>query len=292
MIIKKETREVSLIETKPVIIKIPAFLIPVHYIQISSCVLLVVLILGILTSFNEPVITEYKSSVVAVAGLPEQEIFTDENDVNSSVKKDISLDIRARALQLLNEKWNPQTRVFPKKGKGKQFNKQSTNIVVDKKEMLKYVPDFIVEEVLTNVPALASITAAQTDIESNWFNSALAIKTNNGYGIKHVKKWDKNPDVWMAQYRKGHVIAHDDIPTDKFVKFNSKWASIRFHTKFLTFLVLKKHIGKDFMGWANGLKSSGYATDKNYPKTLKSRYDLLDLKTVDAIAHQLRQEFQ
>lgn len=297
--VKKKTIEVSYVETKPFIIKIPSFVIPVHYLKISSCIALGLGILGLSTSVSPTIIKpEFTKETAFTTVLDVSNVNTVENveDVvvssnQKSVKKDISLDIRARAIQLLNEKWNPQTRVFHKKGKGKQFNKQSTQIVVDKEEMLKYVPDFIVEEVLTNVPSLASITAAQTDIESNWFYSALAIKTNNGYGIKYVKKWDKDPDTWMAQYRGGHVIAHDDIPTDKFIKFKSKWASIRFHTKFLTLLHYKKHIGKDFMGWASGLKSSGYATDKNYPKTLKSRYDLLDLKTVDAIAYQLRKEF-
>lgn len=50
--VKKKTIEVSYVETKPFVIKIPSFLIPTQYIKISSCVLLAVLILGILTSFN------------------------------------------------------------------------------------------------------------------------------------------------------------------------------------------------------------------------------------------------
>lgn len=298
--VKKKTKltEVSYVETKPFIIKVPSFLVPVQHIKIGSCLFLALGIIG-LSSTSSPTIVkpEFKThnetafaTVIRVGETVETEETTSLTE-EKSVKKDISLEIRARAVQLLNEKWNPQTRVFHKKGKGKDFNKQSTKIIVDKKEMLKYVPDFIVEEVLAKVPCLASVTAAQTDIESNWFNSSLATKTNNGYGIKYVKKWDKDPDTWMAQYRGGHVIAHDDIPTDKFIKFKSKWASIRFHTKFLTLLHYKKHIGKDFTGWAKGLKASGYATDKNYPKTLKSRYDLLDLKIVDAIAYQLRKEF-
>lgn len=205
--------------------------------------------------------------------------------------KEKHLEIRKRAYELLLERWNPENRTFKKKGKGKKFDKQNSTITITKTDMLKYAPDFIVEEILYNVKSLASITAAQTDIESNWFSSNLAVKSNNGYGIKYVKMWDKNPDKWMGQYREGHVVAHDDTPTDKFIKFDSKWACIRFHTKFLTELHYKKHIGKDFNGWAYGLKSSGYATDKKYPKTLQDRYKRLNLIVIDQIAAQLRKEF-
>lgn len=297
--VKKKTIEVSYVETKP--FTIPAFVIPVHYLKVGGFLICSLILFTTLTSYDNtvPKLERYMAQnvgtdaigIVEVCGLETKEqYFTSEEAIDS--KKNLSLEIRTRAIELLNEKWNPKTRTFYKKGKGKKFNKQSTKIVVDKKEMLNFVPDFIVEEVLYGVPALASITAAQTDIESNWFNSDLAIKSNNGFGIKYVKKWDKDPEIWLAQYRGGHVIAHDDKPTDKFIKFETKWASIRFHTKFLTLLHYKKHIGKDFMGWANGLKASRYATDKNYPQTLKSRYEVLDLATVDAIAYQLRKEFR
>lgn len=206
-------------------------------------------------------------------------------------KTDKSNEIRKRAYELLLKEWNPENRTFKKKGKGKKFGKQSNTITVTKKDMLLYAPDFIVEEVLYNVKSLASITAVQTDLESNWFNSDLAVKSNNGYGIKHVNLWNKNPEKWMAQYRGGHTVAHDDTPKDKFVNFKTKWASIRFHTKFLTELHYKKHIGKDFNGWAYGLKSSGYATDRNYPIKLIKMYRKLDLETMDRIAAQLREEY-
>ena len=217
-------------------------------------------------------------------------IFLSKKD-KPKTKTDKANEIRKKAYQLLLKEWNPQERTFKKKGKGRIFGKQNNTITVTKKEMLLYAPDFIVEEVLYNVKCLASITAAQTDIESNWFNSSLAVKSNNGYGIKDVKLWNKDPEKWMSQYRGGHVVAHDDTPRDKFIKFDTKWACIRFHTKFLTELHYKKHIGKDFNGWAYGLKSSGYATDKKYPKTLNKMYEILDLETMDRIAAQLRKEY-
>lgn len=294
--IKKEKIEVSIIETKPYLIKIPSFKIPVHYLKMTGIFVLSCLLFVVLTSVYSPEVTTYKcpessDNIMDVCNIEQPVKFFGVVD-NPKIKenKDISLEIRARAIELLKD-WDPATRTFYRKGKGNSFGKQENRVVITKDSMMKYVPDFLVEEVLTNVPCLASITAAQTDLESNWFQSNLARNTNNGYGIKYVKKWDKDEDTWMAQYREGHVIAHDDIPTDKFIKFKTKWACIRFHTKFLTLLHYKKHIGKDYKGWANGLRTSGYATDKRYTNALLEKYKTLDLAVIDAIGYKLRKEF-
>lgn len=301
-LIKSEIRQlrVSYVETKPKTIRIPAFRIPVQNLQIAG-VFLLLLCIAFVTSFTNPPTIEERNlevldtEVSATAEVSEASVLPDiiksvENIIKKEDKSDRSVEIRRRALELLKEKWNPDTRTFVKRGGG--FSRQDRTVTITKEDMLKYVPDFIVEEVVTKVPCLSSITAAQADIEGNWWTSNLAGKTNNNFGIKYVKKWDRDPETWMSQYRVGHVIAHDDIPTDKFIKFKSKWGCIRFHTKFLTLLHYKKHIGKDFKGWAKGLKDSGYATDKTYPQTLNDRYKRLDLKTVESIAYQLRQEFK
>lgn len=295
-LIKSEikTLRVSYVETRPKVIKIPAFKIPVQNLKIAG-VFFLVLCIAFVTSFtNPPTIEERNLEVPEITEVSEASVLPDIiKSVESIIKKektDQSVQIRRRALELLKEKWNPDTRTFKKRGGG--FSKQDNTVTITKEDMLNYVPDFIVEEVVTKVPCLASITAAQADIEGNWWSSNLATKTNNNFGIKYVKKWDKDPETWMSQYREGHVVAHDDIPTDKFIKFKSKWACIRFHTKFLTLLHYKKHIGKDFKGWAKGLKDSGYATDKTYPDSLKDRYKRLDLQTVESIAYQLRQEYK
>lgn len=299
MLVKKETRQISVIQTEPFMIKVPSFVIPVHYLKLTGIFVSAILLFVINTRSSSAVITTYapqERGILEMCNIeptnPPFHLITQDTTTEEEFKekRDKSLEIRAEAIKMLRD-WNPDTRTFYRKGKGNKFNKQSIKVVVSKKEMMEYMPDFIVEEVLSNVPALASITAAQTDIESNWFQSNLAVKSNNGYGIKYVKKWDRDPEVWMAQYREGHVIAHDDLPTDKFIKFKSKWACIRFHTKFLTLLHYKKHIGKNFNGWATGLRTSGYATDKNYPTTLKSKYQVLDLETIDEISEQLRKKY-
>lgn len=297
--IKSEIKSVrvSYVETNSFLIRIPSLKIPTQVLKLSAIFFLLVLITFIISSFNPPSVEErvypQTTEEVETAEAPALPIKDLVNLFHKPAKhKDQSIQIRERALQLLKEKWYPQTRTFKKRGKKNRFNKQDQTVIITKEEMLKYVPDFIVEEVLTNVPSLASISSAQADIEGNWWTSNLAGKTNNNFGIKYVKKWDKNPETWLSQYREGHVVAHDDLPTDKFIKFKTKWACIRFHTKFLTLLHYKKHIGKDFNGWAKGLKESGYATDKKYTDSLKDRYNRLDLKTVDNIAYQLRQEFK
>jgi flagellum-specific peptidoglycan hydrolase FlgJ len=173
------------------------------------------------------------------------------------------------------EGWNPKKQVFGK-------------IVVTKEEMMKIVPDMIVEEILTGVPALGAITIAQWKIESKCGHSVLAKQTNNLYGIKHVPKWDASPETWMKEFRAGYKIAKDDKPNDKFIRFKSQWACIRFHTKFLTILRYKKHIGKDYKGWATGLRTSGYATDKSYTDHLLKCYKELDLAYIEKLGYKMR----
>lgn len=190
------------------------------------------------------------------------------------------------------EGWNPEMRIFSKKtGKKRKFD-DIQNWVITKKEMMEMVPDMIVDEIIYGIPA--AITIAQVDVEAKWFKSNLALKTNNGFGIKHCKRWDRNPDLWMREYRDGHETAHDDLPTDKFIKFKSKWASIRFHTKFLYHLQYKALLKGEysFDKWARGLKRYGYATHPDYVETLKSRYTLLDLSFIEKVAKKYKNEIK
>lgn len=229
MIIKKETREVSLIETKPVIIKIPAFLIPVHYIQISSCVLLVVLILGILTSFNEPVITEYKSSVVAVAGLPEQEEYF------------VSTD-----------KVIPITDIIPNtKANQKVLNFICTNEVLSRAFKVQ-------QETGLKVATIIS----QKGVESAWNNSSLCKKTKNYGNIKCFKKHNHTKAGCVRAYDK------IEKSNDWYVKLNSNWEGWNFYKDLIyrRFMVAANQQEiKEQIVW---LKKKRYATDKDYVEKL------------------------
>ena len=115
----------------------------------------------------------------------------------------------------------------------------------------------------------ASITLAQGILESASGKGRLAVEANNHFGIK-CHGWT------------GAKIYHDDDASQEcFRKYNDAKYSYRDHSLFLTkrsryqnLFTLKKD---DYKGWAKGLKSAGYATDRKYPDKLISlieRYQL------------------
>lgn len=116
----------------------------------------------------------------------------------------------------------------------------------------------------------ASITLAQGLLESGFGKGALALKTNNHFGIKCHTGW------------KGDYDFHDDDEKGEcFRKYNHPMYSYRDHSLFLknrsryaSLFDLRKD---DYKKWAFGLKKAGYATDKKYPNKLISlieRYEL------------------
>ncbi len=106
-----------------------------------------------------------------------------------------------------------------------------------------------------NIPA--SIKLAQGIIESGRGTSTLARKANNHFGIKCHKGW------------KGQKFYYDDdAPNECFRKYKSVEDSFRDHSKFLStrgrYSKLFKLKITDYKGWARGLQSAGYATNKRY----------------------------
>ncbi len=103
----------------------------------------------------------------------------------------------------------------------------------------------------------SSITLAQGLFESGSGNSDLARIANNHFGIKCNSQWKGK-----SYYK------DDDNQNDCFRVYNSPEESFRDHSEFLKkpryaklFLLDKG----DYVGWANGLKAAGYATNPNYP---------------------------
>lgn len=192
----------------------------------------------------------------------------------------------------LEKHWTVETQVvksqYSKKGE-RTFDDRG-NMVVTKEWMMKFAPDACVEEVLHGVPA--SVTLAQAWLESYMGLSNLAISTHNMYGNKYWRGiFDKDADTsrkWLGQHRKGSEQHHDDTPKDRFVVFDGYWASMRFHTKFLSERRYADLKGKNFQGWAHGLKNKKYATDKSYAEKLISTYRKLKLDEVDAIVRQTK----
>lgn len=117
------------------------------------------------------------------------------------------------------------------------------------------------EQRLYGIPA--SITLAQGLLESGAGKSVLATKANNHFGIK----------CFSTRCGKGHCMNRkDDSHKDFFRKYQSAWYSYRDHSKFLAgagrYRKCFKLGSADYKGWARGLQSAGYATDKSYGSRL------------------------
>ncbi len=123
----------------------------------------------------------------------------------------------------------------------------------------------------------ASITLAQGLLESGLGKGALALKTNNHFGIKCHKGWEGDRDY------------HDDDEKGEcFRKYNHPMYSFRDHSIFLSsrsrYASLFELDTDDYRRWAKGLKQAGYATDRKYPQKLIAlierhrlyEYDVLD----------------
>ncbi|MEM9920781.1 MAG: glucosaminidase domain-containing protein [Bacteroidota bacterium] len=120
----------------------------------------------------------------------------------------------------------------------------------------------------------ASIKMAQALIESNAGNSLLAKNNNNHFGIKCFSK----------KCSKGHCTnAYDDHHKDFFRKYKSAEDSWRAHSLLLSqgrYKKLHRH-GKNYEGWAKGLKAVGYATDKSYAQKLINVIKKYELHRLD-----------
>src|ERR1700744_5688299 len=119
----------------------------------------------------------------------------------------------------------------------------------------------------------ASITLAQGLYESGSGNSELARFANNHFGIKCTSDWKG----------KGYY-KDDDEHNDCFRVYDRPEDSFRDHSEFLKrprytkLFLLDKN---DYVGWANGLKAAGYATNPNYPQLLSNIIQKYNLDQYD-----------
>src|ERR1700759_1299644 len=119
--------------------------------------------------------------------------------------------------------------------------------------------DIAIQEMnLYGIPA--SITLAQGLFESGSGNGELARVANNHFGIKCTSDWKGK-----------NYYKDDDNHNDCFRVYDRPEDSFRDHSEFLKrprytkLFLLDKN---DYVGWANGLKAAGYATNPNYPQLL------------------------
>lgn len=122
-------------------------------------------------------------------------------------------------------------------------------------------------EVLYGIPA--SITLAQAILESQAGQSELARLAKNHFGIKCTNDWS------------GDCYLHDDNkPEEQFRVYQSASQSYRDHALFLRRDRYKSCFAipvSDYRGWANQLKTCGYATDVNYANKLVKLIEDYDL---------------
>ena len=135
----------------------------------------------------------------------------------------------------------------------------------------EYISNFadIAQEEMRLYKIPASITLAQGILESGAGRGELTRRANNHFGIK-CHEW------------KGDKVYHDDDSSQEcFRKYNDPKYSYRDHSLFLS--ERKRYADlfdlkiDDYEGWAKGLRSAGYATDRLYPKKLIDlieRYEL------------------
>lgn len=139
----------------------------------------------------------------------------------------------------------------------------------------------VVEMHRSGIPA--SITLAQALHESNYGLSSLATRANNHFGIKCKHYWQ------------GKTYKHkdDDYVDGRLVKscFRSYDTAIDSYVDHSNFLMqtdryqpLFNLSRDDYRGWAHGLKTCGYATDKKYAQKLIKHIEKYDLAQYDAWA--------
>ncbi len=122
----------------------------------------------------------------------------------------------------------------------------------------RFKPIAVVEMNTYGIPA--SITLAQGLIESGNGNGDLARIANNHFGIKCNADWKGK-----SYYK------DDDMVNDCFRVYDNAEDSFRDHSNFLKkkrYAPLFELDKNDYVGWANGLKAAGYATNPQYPQML------------------------
>lgn len=119
----------------------------------------------------------------------------------------------------------------------------------------------------------ASITLAQGLLESGAGKSTLAVEANNHFGIKCSD--------WTGE----RVFQDDDQKNECFRKYSNPKESYEDHSSFLLkrsrYASLFSLKSTDYKGWANGLQTAGYATNKSYAASLINLIELYELNLLD-----------
>lgn len=166
----------------------------------------------------------------------------------------------------------------------------ATNINTDDAVAHNYIQTYkeiaIIEMHRTGIPA--SITLAQALHESNKGTSTLAVNANNHFGIKCKKYWkgetyyhkddDKNQQGELIEscFRAYHNVLDSYVDHSTFLKNSENYVNL--------FALART----DYVGWAYGLKRSGYATDKEYAFKLIRNIEKYGLSQYDKAPNPLK----
>ena len=143
----------------------------------------------------------------------------------------------------------------------------------------KYAPIAMEQQQKYGIPA--SVTLAQMYIESDGGKSKLADKGNNYFGIKC-------PPGWVAA-GKPYSVHNDDKSNEKFCNYSSVEESVLHHSQFLMgkrYAKCRQCASDDYRGWATGLQSAGYATNRNYASMIVNDIETYGLQKYDQMAIQ------
>ena len=144
--------------------------------------------------------------------------------------------------------------------------------VVANNYVIKYQQLAITEMQLTGIPA--SITLAQALHESANGTSQLAIKANNHFGVRCSSNWNgkrfhRNGNKRNYCFRKYNTVEEAYKDRSSFLSKNKKYA------------FLFKYSQQDYIHWAKGLQSAGYASSKTYAKQLIKTIERYNLAQYD-----------
>lgn len=137
----------------------------------------------------------------------------------------------------------------------------------------------VVEMNRSGIPA--SIILAQGVIESGNGKSKLATMAKNHFGIKCKKYWvgntffHKDDDRNEAGVLIPSCFRSYDLVIDSYVDHTN----FLMHTKYYTSLF--ELSSTDYVSWAKGLKSCGYATDPSYANKLINIIERYNLHSFD-----------
>ena len=145
----------------------------------------------------------------------------------------------------------------------------------------KYAFFAILNQINTGVPA--SITLAQSALESGWAGSGLTQNANNFFGIKANGNW--KGATYSADTGEFYDNQYTIVQNELFRAYKSPYYSFKDHSNFLQenkrYSDLFLLSPSDFTGWANGLQLAGYATSPTYASKLINMVNQYELYKYD-----------